>query len=274
MAGDRPDRRSVRRYAEAAVFVAVWVALGYLLPASAEGYLLLGIPLTVIFQLLVRRRPLRELWVRGAARFRLGRGGVALACGLALVPASYGIQSVAGRDWVLVAWWAAAAGGAGLAAFALRATSVRAVLACAALPGAIASLGWILVLGGIHVLEASPVRPAEASMAFLKYLAIYFPLTFVLEEVTFRGALDPHVQPERGTGEWLSALFVSALWGLWHLPVSGEPASAVLVLRLLAWHALVGVPLSFAWRRSGNLAGPALAHAVGDAVRNALLIDL
>ena len=33
----------------------------------------------------------------------------------------------------------------------------------------------------------------------------------------------------------------------------------------------IGVPLSLAWRRTANLAGPALAHAVIDAVRNGVL---
>src|SRR5690242_9943925 len=48
-----------RRYVEVGAFVAVWVTAGYLLPLSSNGYLLLGIPLTFGFQLLVRRRPLR-----------------------------------------------------------------------------------------------------------------------------------------------------------------------------------------------------------------------
>lgn len=39
-------------------------------------------------------------------------------------------------------------------------------------------------------------------------------------------------------------------------------------------HVALGVPLSLAWRGSGNLAGPALAHAVVDAVRNAFLLGL
>jgi hypothetical protein len=32
----------------------------------------------------------------------------------------------------------------------------------------------------------------------------------------------------------------------------------------------IGIPLSFAWRRPGNLALPAAAHAFADAVREAL----
>ena len=39
-------------------------------------------------------------------------------------------------------------------------------------------------------------------------------------------------------------------------------------------HVVLGVPLSLAWRRSRNLAGPALAHAVNDAVRNAFMLGL
>lgn len=39
-------------------------------------------------------------------------------------------------------------------------------------------------------------------------------------------------------------------------------------------HILLGVLPSFAWRRSRNLAGPSLAHAVHDAVRNAFRLGL
>jgi membrane protease YdiL (CAAX protease family) len=45
----------------------------------------------------------------------------------------------------------------------------------------------------------------------------------------------------------------------------------LLVLSLLAWRCAIGIPLSLAWRRSGNLAGPAFAHATIDAVRNGVL---
>jgi len=107
-----------------------------------------------------------------------------------------------------------------------------------------------------------------------KYLAVYFPVTFVLEEVAFRGAIDAHVHRPGASRGWQSALFVSALWGLWHLPVSSGMPLPVLVLILVAWHSLVGLPLSRAWRRTGNLAAPAFAHAAIDAVRNALLLGL
>ena len=70
---------------EAVSFVSVWVAAGYLLPIDANGYLLLGIPLTLAFQLLVRRRPVRELFAR-TTRFALDTRGLVMAAALAIVP--------------------------------------------------------------------------------------------------------------------------------------------------------------------------------------------
>ncbi len=98
------------------------------------------------------------------------------------------------------------------------------------------------------------------------------PVGFVVEEVFFRGALDTYLHHgEEGTG-WLSAIFVSALWGLWHLPgqtiVLGHLASTL--VGLVIPEVLVGVPLSLWWRKSGNLATSNTAHAVLDAVRNGL----
>jgi hypothetical protein len=46
-----------RSRVEAVVFVLIWIALGVLLPTGPAGYLLLGVPLAVGFQLVVRRRP-------------------------------------------------------------------------------------------------------------------------------------------------------------------------------------------------------------------------
>lgn len=67
-----------RRFVEAFGFVAAWVALGYLLPGSDEAYLLMGVPLTARFQLVVRRRPLRELWVRDATATTMDRRSLLL----------------------------------------------------------------------------------------------------------------------------------------------------------------------------------------------------
>ncbi len=264
-----------RRVLEGLGFVAVWVVLGYLFCSDDLVYLLVGVPLTIGFQTLVRRRPLRELWVRDSVRFALDRRGLVLAAVLVAAPVYYGVRTLPGANWSLTCWYAAAAAGAVGAAFALRATTPVAMLRSALLPMAVGAGGMAAVLGGIHVATGTPVPVLAVLGTVAKYLALYFPLTFIIEEVAFRGALDAHVHQDGGEGRhWLSAVYVSALWGLWHLPVSTGLPLPLLVTELLAVHVLIGVPLSFAWRRSRNLAGPAFAHAAIDAVRNALLLGL
>jgi membrane protease YdiL (CAAX protease family) len=46
----------------------------------------------------------------------------------------------------------------------------------------------------------------------------------------------------------------------------------MLIVGLLGVHCAVGVPLSFCWRRSGNLFVTGATHALVDAVRNALVV--
>ncbi|GGS10061.1 hypothetical protein GCM10010269_56470 [Streptomyces humidus] len=270
------ERPRLRRTVEGVGFVAAWVGLGYLLPVSAEAYLLMGIPLTIAFQTLVRRRPVRELLVRGGGagpvrRSGLGRRDVAVTTLLVLAPLSWGLEAAGrGSPWI-TGWYAAAVVGGAAAAYALRSTSVRAMLRSAALPAAVGVVGNLLVLGGVHLATGTSLDLTAMPGSVLKWLAIYFPATFVIEEVAFRGALDAHIHhPGEGRGR-RSALLVSALWGLWHLPVADGMPLSLLVPSLLIWHCLVGVPLSFAWRRSGNLSGPAFAHSAIDAVRNGLI---
>lgn len=261
-----------RRGAEAAAFVGLWVALGYALPVGSDAYLLLGVPLTVAFQLGVRRRPLRELWVRGATSFRVDGRGWLVAGLLALAPLWHVVHAVSDGAWTSAGWWSCGVAGAVLAAFALRASTLGAVLRSALLPTLVGSVGMAAFYGTAQVVGGGVLDPLVVVGTIAKYVAFYFPVTFVLEEVTFRGSLDTHV--DAGRNGRASAVFVSALWGLWHLPVSGGLPLPLLVAELLAWHIVVGVPLSRSWRRSGNLAGPALAHSAVDAVRNALMVGL
>lgn len=271
----RGDSSRRRRLVEAVAFVAVWVTIGYLLRLSANGYLLLGVPLTAAFQLLVRRRPLRELFAGDTSRFALSRRGVAMATVLAVVPVYYAVQAASTGDWTLFGWYMAAGAGAVAAAFSLRAGTVLGALRSAALPIAVGASGFATVFGIVHLVTGTPLPAMAALGALVKYTALYFPATFLLEEVAFRGALDAHVHHDGDSRGWQSAVFVSALWGLWHLPVSSLDLPLPLVLaELVVVHVLLGVPLSFAWRSSRNLAGPALAHAVNDAVRNAVMIGL
>lgn len=126
----------------------------------------------------------------------------------------------------------------------------------------------------MHLVTGTPLPAVAALVAVVKYTALYFPATFLLEEVAFRGALDAHLHHDGDSRGWQNAILVSALWGLWHLPVSSGLPLPLRVSQLVAVHVALGVPLSFAWRRGRNLAGPALAHAVNDAVRNAAMLGL
>ena len=77
---DAPLRRA--RLAVLLLFVAAWMACGWLFRLDPNVYLVLGVPLTVLFQRLVRRRPIRALWVREVPPFVLGWRGVVLAAAL------------------------------------------------------------------------------------------------------------------------------------------------------------------------------------------------
>lgn len=269
-----PTASRRRRNTEATAFVAVWMVAGYVLPVDSNGYLLLGIPLTAIFQVVVRRRPLGELYSANPTRARLDRSGVVVAVLLALVPGWYAVTVLATGDWTLLGWYLAALAGAACAAFSLRATSLLEACRSAALPLAVGSGAFVLAYGLAHIATQTPVPVAAGLLALAKYSALYIPASFLLEEVAFRGALDAHVHHPGERGGRRSAIYVSVLWGVWHLPVSTGLPLPLLLVELVGVHVLLGVPLSIAWRRSRNLTGPALAHAVNDAVRNALMLGL
>ena len=68
------------------------------------------------------------------------------------------------------------------------------------------------------------------------------------------------------------AIFVSILWGLWYFPLNPDGSSQELATTLVL-STVLGVPLSFCWRRSGTLVLLSTAHALIDAFRNALSIS-
>jgi len=67
-------------------FVGVWIAAGVLLDMSPHSYLVFGIPLTAGFQLFVRKRPIKDLWVRGGPGLSLRTVSLKLAILLAIYP--------------------------------------------------------------------------------------------------------------------------------------------------------------------------------------------
>jgi membrane protease YdiL (CAAX protease family) len=275
-----PIDSAPRRYVEALAFVTIWMAIGWIFRLGVNAYLLLGVPLVALFQLFIRRQPLATLWARDATSFRLGWVGIGLAVLLILAP-GYNLVVVAlpGKLWILCLWYLCASAGAVFGAFALcqqRLGDTR-----RALPSFIAAViigSGLMVVGSLARGHWIGMLPSKLSFQ-LKQFLLYFPVLFVLEEVVFRGALDSHVYQTSRNGQakgspWLSAIFVSALWGIWHLPTRSIPsvtAFVALILAAIIFHTLIGVPLSFCWRTSGTLALPAAAHALIDAYRNVLL---
>jgi hypothetical protein len=275
---ERPRPPAPVRYLVTALAVAVYMALGFVLNVGATsdsevGYLVLGIPIMLLFQTLVSRRPIRALWVRDARPFQLDPQTIGIGVLLAIAPAVVTVQSTQqGQVWETL-YGIAGIGGAFAAAYALRAmrgTTVRQLLYCLGTAGAIGIVVWVVEdLSLAHLHHQSPLAHASL-LTGVGYFLLYVPIIFVVEEVFFRGMLDTYLHdPAAGTG-WLSAIFLSFLWGEWHVPLLINEGGAGTFLSVLPLQLLMGVPLSIWWRRSGNLMVPGTAHALSDAVRNAL----
>jgi membrane protease YdiL (CAAX protease family) len=264
-----------RRLARAVVATAViggYMALGFAFRLGAEGYLLLGIPVTVAFQVLVVRRPLRSLWLRKAPPMTFTRRSMVAIVGLAAPPAFVAVGGIRDGDFALIGWGLAGMVGAVGAVYALRAIdrdAVRSTIRTTLIAGAVLlgiMVAYRLASGGFHGHFAAAVTTAVIS------LATYLPVVFVIEEVLFRGLLDPYLHGSAPGPDRVSALFGSALWGLWHLPVAFLALGVVTIPYLVIVHTTMGYVMVAAWRRTGNLAAPGLSHAVTDALRNAVAV--
>ena len=252
----------LRPYILSAVFVAAWVLCGSLFHLGVISYSLIGIPFVVAFQLVICRRPIYQLWARDAQSFRLDKFGLLFA--IAIIALNAYLFWPALLPWHL---WGALflllliIGGVGVA-FALR--QQRADEFKQALP----SFAVAVLIGSLLVLTLKRPLPLHPSLplVLLKDSVRLLPVTFICDEVVFRGLLDSYVAPSSASRSqaWISAIFISVLWGFWH-----------------AWHTRVfldfaltfafGVPLSFCWRKSGTLLLPGVAHALIDAVRDTIL---
>src|SRR5262245_33954623 len=170
------------------------MACGFALPVNANEYLLLGVPLLAVFQLVVRRRPLQELWVREAPAFALRWPAPIIAAALAGLPAyELGSSLRSGQVGSTEAWLVCCLAGAALAAFAIR--EQRAEALRRALPAFAAAIviGCAVIAYAAMESDASPAIPAFRIRFLLTQFLFYFPVCFVLEEVAFRGGIDAHL---------------------------------------------------------------------------------
>jgi membrane protease YdiL (CAAX protease family) len=265
------DGRLVRA-AVATLMIGGYVALGFAFRLGAEAYLLLGIPITIAFQVLVVRRSLRSLWLRQAPPMTFTPRSIVAIVVIAIAPAIVAVGGVRDGDLALVGWGLAAMVGAVGAVYALRAMDRDAVqstirttlIAVAILVGIM--VAYRLATGGFNGNLAAALATTVIS------LATYLPVVFVMEEVLFRGLIDTYLHGSTPGPDRASALYGSALWGIWHLPVAFLALGALTIPYLVVVHTAIGYFMVTAWRRTGNLAAPGIAHAVIDTLRNAVAV--
>lgn len=265
------DRR-LDRAIVATLVIGGYMALGFALGLGAEGYLLLGIPITIAFQMLVVRRPLRSLWLLHVPPLTFTSRSIAAIVVLAIAPAIVAVGGFRDGDLALVGWGLASMVGAVGAVYALRAMdrdAVRSTIRTTLITGAVLvgiMVAYRLATGGFNGTLAAAVTTTMISVA------TYVPVVFVMEEVLFRGLLDPYLHGATPGPDRASALYGSALWGLWHLPVAFLALGVLTIPYLVIVHTTIGYFLVTSWRRTGNLAAPGIAHAVIDALRNAVAV--
>lgn len=265
------DRRLVRAVV-ATLVVGGWMALGFAFGLSADVYLLLGIPITIAFQVVVVRQPLRALWLRQAPPMTVTPRSIAAVAMVAIAPAVVAVNGVREGNLALIGWGLAAMVGAVGVVYALRAmdrdavrATVRATVASAAILIAVMVV-YRLATGGFQ----GNVLTALAAIAI--GVATYLPAVFVLEEVFFRGLLDSYLHGSTPGPDRAWSLYGSALWGIWHLPVASVMLGLWTIPYLVVVHSLIGVFLVTSWRKTGNLGAPGIAHAVSDALRNGVAV--
>jgi len=267
-------RSRLRRLVEVTGFWAVYCALGEALGLGESigeltTYLLLSVPLVLLFQVLVARRDVRELWVKTAPRM-FTRLMAIIAVAVAIYPVIFVIKAIVDGDPTsLVIYGAVAIAGAVAAGYAFglfTRETLRLMLLCI-----LFATGYSVLIDVITSLELDatthPVvfRPEADLEMFITSLLGLLPIVFLVEEVVFRGALDSHLHHPGERHGILTAIFISVLWSLWHAPVFGWDNFDNYLIAMVP----MGVALSIFWRRSGNLGVSGSAHALGDAIRNA-----
>jgi membrane protease YdiL (CAAX protease family) len=258
------------RYIQTLVFVAVYIALGFIFKLGTLSYLVIGIPLTLLFQLLVVKKPLHQLWLRDETSFNFNRKAWFISVCFLVFPVYRLIdlieknQITADKALYYLACMLGAFG-AGYCYSKFTKKTFKEFLMCFGIIAVVRmSLYFFPFVFGDQEFQPNYFRGLES-------LLTYIPVAFVAEEVVFRGMLDAHICTSDAENKWYSMLFISFLWGLWHLPLLLHAGQAILptafgCMALSLW----GVVLSYFWRRSGNLAVPAFPHALADAIRDAV----
>lgn len=105
------DRRLARAVV-ATLVIGGYMALGFAFGLNAEAYLLLGIPITIAFQVLVVRRPLRSLWLRDAPPMMWTTRSALAVVVVAIAPALVAAHGARDGNLAIIGWGLAAMVGA------------------------------------------------------------------------------------------------------------------------------------------------------------------
>jgi membrane protease YdiL (CAAX protease family) len=271
------------RILQAMLFVAVWMSLGWLFHLTTYTYLLIGVPLCIIFQKFVRRKPLMSCWLRDKPDVRLDWLTLIIAVVFLVVPAGNLILCWQKFGWALRLYFLGCIVGAFGAAITLRhftKLAVKSLLLCLATAG-VFNCGLVALAAlARHFVQHEPlITTHHPAVMLVEQFLLLFPVCFVMEEVAFRGILDSHIHDGSSSwlsaNSWLSAALLSTLWGWWHLPILSVSQSVAQTLAMIVvlplFHLVPGIAFSLFWRRTGNLAVPAFVHALIDVVRNVLI---
>ncbi|HEX7687945.1 MAG TPA: CPBP family intramembrane glutamic endopeptidase [Burkholderiaceae bacterium] len=266
----------------ASVFIGAWMAAGWLLALPPNAYLVLGVPLVLAYQLVILHRPVRALWRFDGAPLGFDRSIVTVGLMLATWPALSLVASfvTSARVGVDVAAWClcAAVGAFGLAWWLVNAWRQPQFWRGGQQPAFFA----LVVVTGVMLFALSAwmsgarphLPPATGLATFISDAWLYACVCFVLEEVVFRGAIDPAIVPDApvtGLRAHATAVFVSLLWGAWHFPLLPFGHGSIhSMASTLAFHVGVGWPMTLLARRARNLGPTCLAHAAIDAFRDVI----
>jgi membrane protease YdiL (CAAX protease family) len=273
----------LRRLMEGTLFVAVWMVAGFVLKLDATTYLLVGIPITIVFQKFIAKQPLRALWVRIAPSLQfntLKRGALAIAAVFAFLNLLLLTLFISMGNWEASLYELVAILGSIPLAYSLSSFSkatFRPLIMFFATAGAVGAGTFILRywLNAYYYHSQTPVTVESFLIVAVVSLIEYVPVVFLLEEVWFRGAFDSHIYHIGERRSDLTSLYVSLIWGAWHFPITFLPSDGLLgglelLGQLLVFQGVIGFFLSIYWRKSGNLLVPGSVHAFIDTVRNAL----
>jgi len=273
----------LRRIVEGTLFVAIWMVIGYAFSLNSTIYLLIGIPITIFFQIFIAKQPLRALWVRIAPPLKfaaLKRGAIAVAIIFAVLNLLFLTTYISSGNWEASLYELVAVFASIPLAYSLSYVSkatLKPLVMCLATAGTIA-FGTFVVeywLNVYYFRNQTPVTVESFLLVAVVSFIEYLPVVFLLEEVWFRGAFDSHIYRLGEPRSYLTALYVSLIWGAWHFPITYVPSDGIvggleLLGQLLAFQGAVGFFLSIYWRRSGNLIVSGSVHAIIDTVRNGL----